>query len=52
LISALPDASLIDAQASLAFKKRAFLAILDAEEKRLTRIKPLIAELRAEVGRV
>jgi patatin-related protein len=52
LISALPDASLIDAQAALAFKKRAFLAILDAEEKRLTRIKPLIAELRAEVGRI
>jgi patatin-related protein len=52
LISALPDASVMEAGAALAFKKRAFLAILDAEAPRLKRIKPLIAELRAEVGRL
>jgi patatin-related protein len=51
LISALPDASQIDAPTALSFKKRAFLAILDAEEPRLKRVGPLIAELRAEVGR-
>ncbi len=52
VISALPDASLIDAEAALAFKKRAFLAILDSEEPRLKRVGALIAELRAEVERI
>jgi patatin-related protein len=52
VISALPDASVMDAGAALAFKKRAFLAILDAEAPRLKRIKPLIAELQDEVGRL
>ncbi len=50
VISALPDASLIDADAAMAFKKRAFLSILDAEEPRLKRVRPLITALKAEVA--
>jgi patatin-related protein len=49
LVSALPDGSPMDAGAVLAFKKRAFGAILDQEENRLRRIKPLIASLRSEI---
>jgi patatin-related protein len=52
VISALPDASMIDAEAALAFKKRAFMAILNSEEPRLKRVAPLIAELKAEVERI
>jgi hypothetical protein len=33
-----------------AIKRRAFLAILDEEEPRLTTIPALFAELRAEIG--
>ncbi|HJO65942.1 MAG TPA: DUF3376 domain-containing protein, partial [Sphingomonas sanguinis] len=33
-----------------AFKRRAFLAILDEEEERLTAVAPLIASLRREIG--
>ncbi len=51
VISTLPDPTLINAEAALGFKKRAFFAILDAEEKRLTRVKPLIAQLRVDIGR-
>ena len=31
------------------FKKRAFAAVLDEEEERLTTVKPLIASLRQEL---
>jgi hypothetical protein len=49
LVSALPDGSMMEGGAVLTFKKRAFGAILDQEEGRLRRIKPLIASLRKEI---
>jgi hypothetical protein len=52
LVSALPDGMAMEPNKVLAFKKKAFLAILDQEEKRLTQVKPLIASLRAEIGQI
>jgi hypothetical protein len=40
----------MEQSAVLGFKKKAFTAILDQEEKRLRRVKPLIAALRTEIG--
>jgi patatin-related protein len=50
LTSTLPEASPMDPVTILAFKKKAFTAILDTEEGRLKRVKPLIASLRNEIG--
>jgi patatin-related protein len=52
LVSALPESAPMDAATTLAFKKKAFIAILDQEEKRLTQVKPLIATLRAEIAQI
>jgi patatin-related protein len=51
-LSAVPEANGNDATIAITLKKQAFLAILDAEEPRLKRIRPLIAELRAEVAAI
>jgi hypothetical protein len=52
LVSALPESAPTEAAAVLAFKKKAFVAILDQEEARLTRVKPLIAALRLEISQI
>jgi patatin-related protein len=48
--SAMPEQSALDPKSALAFKKRAFIAILDQEENRLTQIGPLITSLRQEIA--
>ncbi len=50
LVSALPTGKELDKGSVLALKKKAFTAILDQEEKRLKRVRPLIAALRDEIG--
>jgi patatin-related protein len=52
VVSALPDGETMDVGKILRSKKTAFLAILDQEEKRLKRIKPLIQDLRKEIGAI
>lgn len=52
LVSALPDETMMDPAKVLAFKQKAFGAILDQEEGRLKRLKPLIAALRTEIGQI
>ncbi|MGH8338049.1 MAG: DUF3376 domain-containing protein, partial [Gammaproteobacteria bacterium] len=49
LISSLPETGTIGAEDRLRYKHLAFHAILDQEEVRLTKVKPLIESLRAEV---
>jgi len=49
-ISTLPPTIRLKPGRVAAFKRRAFLAILDEEEARLTAIAPLIASLRQEIG--
>ncbi len=49
-VSTLPPTIRLKPGAVAAFKRRAFLAILDEEEARLTAIAPLIASLRQETG--
>ena len=49
-ISTLPATIRMKPGRVAAFKRRAFLAILDEEEPRLTAIGPLIASLRGEIG--
>ena len=49
-VSTLPSTIRLKPGAVAAFKRRAFLAILDEEEARLTAIAPLIASLRREIG--
>ena len=49
LASALPDNAALNADAMLAFKREAFLAILDEEEGRLVADASLVAGIRAEV---
>ncbi|MEK9211164.1 patatin-like protein [Sphingomonas sp. 2378] len=49
-VSTLPPTIKLKPGAVAAFKRRAFLAILDEEEERLTAIGPLIASLRREIG--
>ncbi|MDR6115930.1 MULTISPECIES: patatin-like protein [unclassified Sphingomonas] len=49
-ISTLPPTIRLKPGRVAAFKRRAFLAILDEEEARLTAITPLIASLRQEIG--
>jgi patatin-related protein len=50
VVSALPPGGALAADRVLELKKKAFAAVLDQEEKRLKRIKPLIKELRAEIA--
>ncbi|WP_343525198.1 patatin-like protein [Sphingomonas sp.] len=50
IISTLPATIRLKPGAVAAFKRRAFVAILDEEEERLTAIAPLIASLRREIG--
>jgi hypothetical protein len=52
LVSALPESVQIDPATALAFKKKAFVAILDQEAPRLKRAKDLIAELRVEIDAI
>jgi hypothetical protein len=49
IVSAAPDQHAFDPYRILAFKKRAFVAILDQEEARLAQIAPLILSLRNEI---
>ena len=49
-ISTLPPTIRLKPGRVAAFKRRAFLAILDEEAARLTAIAPLIASLRQEIG--
>ncbi len=51
LLSTLPEAKRPDADKTLEFKKILFRAIIDEEEKRLTKIGPLIISLRKEIER-
>lgn len=51
LLSTLPEAKRPDAIKTLEFKKILFRAIIDEEEKRLTKIGPLIISLRKEIER-
>jgi patatin-related protein len=50
VVSTLPSTIRLKRGAVAAFKRRAFLAILDEEEERLTAVAPLIASLRREIG--
>jgi patatin-related protein len=50
--SALPAAAMMEHTVLLDCKKKAFTAILDQEEKRLKRVKPLIKELRSEIAHI
>ncbi|MCT8002145.1 patatin-like protein [Sphingomonas sanguinis] len=49
-VSTLPPTIRLKPGAVAAFKRRAFVAILNEEEDRLTAIAPLIASLRREIG--
>jgi len=50
VISALPAASRLSQEAVHQYRRTAFLAILDEEEKRLDHVADLIASLREEIG--
>jgi patatin-related protein len=52
LVSALPENAPLDVNTVLAFKKKAFGAILDQEENRLKQVQPLIRDLRAEIDAI
>jgi hypothetical protein len=52
LVSALPARTELPAGKVLELKKNAFNAILDQEEQRLKRVKPLIRELRSEIAAI
>ncbi|MEE9433576.1 MAG: patatin-like protein [Sphingorhabdus sp.] len=52
LLSALSEAHKFDPARALTIKKRAFGAILDQEEKRLKKVKPLIKSLRKEIAAI
>jgi hypothetical protein len=52
LVSALPARAELPAGRVLELKKNAFNAILDQEEQRLKRVKPLIRELRSEIAAI
>lgn len=51
LLSTLPEPKRLDPETTLAFKKMLFRAIIDEEEKRLTKIGPLIISIRKEIER-
>ena len=52
LISSLPPSHEFSPARAQSYKKRAFHAILDEEQERLTHIRPLIHSLRAEVDQI
>jgi hypothetical protein len=52
LISSLPPGHAFSAERAQSYKKRAFHAILDEEQDRLTHIQPLIMSLRTEVDQI
>lgn len=52
VLSSVPVADRPDAGLVLSFKKRAFTAVLDEETKRLTRVQPLIEQLRKEIAAI
>ncbi len=52
LLSALPDGKQLPADRKTAVMKSAFHAILDQEETRLTKVKPLIKSLRKEIDAI
>ncbi len=52
LLSTLPADKRMPQEHLLHYKRLAFHAILDAEERRLTKIKPLIAALREEIDAI
>jgi patatin-related protein len=52
LISSLPPGHAFSVERAQSYKKRAFHAILDEEQDRLTHIQPLIMSLRAEVEQI
>ena len=52
LLSSVPPGDRPDAETVLAFKKRAFGAVLDEEQDRLGRVQPLIRSLREEIARI
>ena len=49
MLSSLPSGQQPPPEDIVAFKKRAFTAVLDEEEERLKRVQPLIRTLREEV---
>jgi patatin-related protein len=49
VLSAMPGTISAEQSEVLAIKRKAFIAVLDAEAPRLRRIQPLIAELRSEI---
>jgi patatin-related protein len=52
LLSSMPGTVSAEQSEVLAIKKKAFVAVLDAEAPRLKRIQPLIADLRAEIDQI
>jgi patatin-related protein len=52
LLSAMPGTMSAEQSDVLALKKKAFVAVLDAEAPRLRRIQPLIADLRREIDAI
>ena len=52
LLSSMPGTVSAEQSEVLAIKKKAFIAVLDAEAPRLKRIQPLIADLRAEIAAI
>ncbi|GAB5488046.1 MAG: hypothetical protein Pars2KO_16160 [Parasphingorhabdus sp.] len=51
MLSTLPEAKQPDPQKTLEFKKEIFLTIVNEEEKRLTKVAPLVASLKKEIAR-
>lgn len=52
VLSSMPGNLSAEQAEVLAIKKKAFAAVLEAEAPRLTRVQPLIAELRAEIAAI
>jgi patatin-related protein len=52
VLSSMPGTVSAEQSEVLAIKKKAFIAVLDAEAPRLKRIQPLIADLRTEIGAI
>jgi patatin-related protein len=52
VLSSMPAKAQLPEGKALELKKKAFSAILDQEETRLKRVKPLIKELRAEIAAI
>ena len=50
VLSAMPGTVSAEQSEVLAIKRKAFIAVLDAEAPRLRRVQPLIADLRAEIA--